>query len=224
VADDPAYAEDIVPLALDLIDTPASLLDLGCGEGQLMRALPPGVRAVGCDLSRSLLAVARGSGAAVCARLPDLGWLRSGTFDAAVAVLVVEHLDDVDGLFAEAARVVKPGGRLAVVMNHPAYTAAGAGPVVDQSDGEVLWRWGPYFDAGSSLEPAGDLEVRFRHRPLGSLLEPAARHGWHLERFVERGLGPAAVARHPSLHGQEHFPRLLGMVWRTTQGIEPTRG
>ena len=189
------------------------ILDIGCGEGRLLRALE-GADVVGCDLSADLLRRVGPSVPVVQCRLPELSWLQSGTVGAAICVLVLEHVDDLEAFLAEVSRVLEPGGAFVLVMNHPAYTAPGAGPVVDLSDGEVLWRWGPYFDRASATEPAGSGLVLFHHRPLSALLNAAARQGLALRRLDERALGPEAVADQPGLAGQEHFPRLLGVKWR----------
>ena len=211
VADDPVYALDVLPLVEELIDDAGGCrLDLGCGEGQVMRSL--GGMVIGTDISLQLLQHARNAGPVVCSRLPSLDWLRPGTIDVAYAVLVIEHLPDLD-LFTSAARVVRPGGRFVVVMNHPAFTPAAAGPIVDQSDGEILWRWGNYFDPAPVAMPAGDSEVVFYHRPLGDFLNAAAARGWSLDVLAERGLSEAAIAAIPEYAGQQHLPRLLGVRW-----------
>jgi SAM-dependent methyltransferase len=168
---------------------------------------------IGCDLSPSLVAQAAEAGPVVLARLPDLHWLRDGAIVAAYSVLVLEHLPTLEGFFEEAHRVTRDGGNLVVISNHPAYTPATAGPLIDQSDGEVLWRWGHYFIEGRAEMPAGDGTVTFHHRPMGLLLNAAADAGWSLDRFEERGLSPQAVARDPGLAGQEHLPRVIGLRW-----------
>ena len=133
---------------------------------------------------------------------------------AAICVLVIEHVPEVEAFFVEASRILVGGGTLVIVMNHPVYTPPGAGPVVDLSDGEVLWRWGSYFDVGSGVEPAGEGSVVFHHRPLGTLLNAAASAGLVLERLEEQAFSPSVVAERPELIGQEHFPRVLGVKWR----------
>jgi SAM-dependent methyltransferase len=215
VDDDPAYRDDVLPLALELFTAPTGwVLDLGCGEGRVMRELADR-KVIGCDGSRELLAVA-GSGdrPVVRAQLPALGWLRPDSVAGALAVMVVEHVSEIERLFAEVAYVTVAGGTLTVVMNHPSYTAPQSGPIIDQSDGEILWRWGPYFSEAEAHEPAGDGTVVFHHRSMATLLNAAATAGWNLERLEERPLSPATIARHPGLVGQEHFPRLLGIRWR----------
>lgn len=216
IDDDPIYRSDVIPLLERLLaDVPGRLLDLGCGEGQVM-ALYPG-RVLGCDISQGLLRLAARRGPVVRAELPDLGWLRPGSVDGAFLVLVLEHLAGLE-VFETVARVVRPGGALTLVMNHPAFTAAGSGPIIDATDGEFLWRWGDYFHNGSTLMPAGEGDVLFHHRPLATILNEAAAAGWNLEEFVETGFSETALAAEPGYVGQERMPRLLGARWMNTQG------
>lgn len=216
VASDPVYADEVVPLVLDALDPVAGCLylDLGCGEGEVMRAVAArGARIVGCDLSERLARRAAAAGPVAVCRLPDLGWVRPGSLDGALAVLVLEHLVEAAALFAAAAAAVRPGGVLALVANHPAYTAPGSGPLVDPEDGEVLWRWGPYMEEGSSEEPAGQGTVTFHHRSLAVLLTTAASAGWCLDRLVEHGVGERRAAADPLLAAQRQIPRLLAARW-----------
>ncbi len=213
VAGDPAYRDQVLPLLGEALapEPGKRYLDLGCGEGQGMRAL--GGHVVGCDVSHELLASARQAGPVVRCRLPEgLACLRSGAFDGAYAVLVLEHLPDLDGFFAAVRRVVRYQGTLAVVANHPAFLAPGGGPFVDPADGEVLWRWGAYLRPGTTQEPAGERSVTFHHRPLGDLLTAAGRAGWSLRWLAER----AAESEDPLVAAQRHVPRLLAARWAIT--------
>ena len=93
------------------------VLDLGAGTGKLSAQLGAGVRVVGVDLSAPMLAVARGRRSTLRAvqgsalRLP----FREGSFDAAVSAFVLRNLSDLQPAFAELSRVVRPGGRVALV-------------------------------------------------------------------------------------------------------------
>jgi len=227
VSSDPAYRTEVMPLTMAMADPQPGerWLDLGCGEGRVMRAIAAcGARAFGCDASPALAAEA-GPGTVVAA-MPELACFADATVDGAVAVLVLEHLDDHGAFFAGVGRVVRPGGVLALVANHPVFTAPGSAPVVDPDDGEVLWRWGRYLEAGVQHERAGRQTLAFHHRPLGDLVASAAAAGWTLERLREDPVGPERAAEDPIMWGQRGIPRLLGVRWRRTRSGEaaPDRG
>ena len=212
---DPVYPDTIHPLLRRLLDVEridGPVLDLGCGEGSVA-AVVESRSMIGVDVTTELLEVASGVMPVVRARLPHLDWVRPGSLGGAYCVLVIEHLVDLDAFFASVAHATTPGGRLVVISNHPAYTAPGAGPLIDTSDGEVLWRWGPYFSAASAQEPAGEGTMTFHHRPLGTILTMAARAGWALDELVEVPLAAAAIARDPGFAGQDHLPRLFAAGW-----------
>lgn len=96
---------------------PGSLvLDLGCGTGDLLRELTRrGRRGLGVDLSSGMLRCARTGGAPVVrgdgAFLP----LASSSLDGAVSGFALRNFSDLTACFAELARVVRPGGRLALL-------------------------------------------------------------------------------------------------------------
>jgi SAM-dependent methyltransferase len=234
VRDDPTQSADTLDLLSELVEgTTGRCLDLGCGEGQAMRLLTgptprptpgpkpgptPGSSAgtvVGTDLSHELLTRAASAGPVVRACLPDLSWVRPGSFERAVGVGIVDMIGDHAGLFANVARAVRSGGSLIVVMNHPVATAPGSEPLSDP-DGEILWRWGTYLVDGSTAQEAGDRTVDLVHRPLGHLLTTAADAGWSLEQMIERGPSAAAIEQIPGFRGQAHIPNMLGLRWRLT--------
>ena len=224
VAADPVYEEQVLPLALEMLGPSRGrlYLDLGCGDGRLLAALSArGSTAIGVDASELLAVAASRHGPVAVSRLPDLGFVATSSVDGVTAVLVSEHLDAVETLFVEAARVTRPRGVMAMVVNHPLLTAPGSGPFLDPDDGEVLWRWGRYLSAGFTDEPAGPETVRFHHRPLGSLLTTAASAGWGLEAVAERAV---SRAKDPVMAVQDEVPRLLGLRWRKGPSPSPRRG
>ena len=102
------------------------VLDLGCGTGQLTRALAPCVGAVlGMDPEPAMLAQARPATAE-----PNVSWLLGADSDigalaaalgpgrlAAVTVAQALHWMDHERLFAAARPLLRPGGGVAVVTN-----------------------------------------------------------------------------------------------------------
>ena len=99
-----------------------TLLDVGTGTGRIVELLAPRVRsAIGVDLSREMLAVARDrigyAGRQVALRhgnmyalpLPD------ASADLVTLHLVLHYAEDPEAAIVEAARALRPGGRMIVV-------------------------------------------------------------------------------------------------------------
>jgi demethylmenaquinone methyltransferase/2-methoxy-6-polyprenyl-1,4-benzoquinol methylase len=96
------------------------VLDLGCGTGDLGRPLAARARVVGVDLSRPMLLRARakagaGAGLALIEGSAFALPFRAGAFDGAVSGFVLRNLRDLGAAFDELARVVRPGGDVALV-------------------------------------------------------------------------------------------------------------
>ncbi|MEI6223614.1 MAG: metalloregulator ArsR/SmtB family transcription factor [Deltaproteobacteria bacterium] len=98
-----------------------TVADLGCGTGALSAALAPDVaRVIGVDRSADMLRSARrrtaGQGNVELRRgtLEDLP-MEDASCDAALLVLSLGWVENPPRALAEAARVVRPGGRVALV-------------------------------------------------------------------------------------------------------------
>jgi ubiquinone/menaquinone biosynthesis C-methylase UbiE len=100
-----------------------SLLDLGTGTGRMLELFGPAIqRGLGIDLSLDMLAIARArierAGLRHCSvrqgDIYDLSLPRE-SFDAVIVHQVLHFLDDGARAVAEAARVLRPEGRLLVV-------------------------------------------------------------------------------------------------------------
>lgn len=91
------------------------VLDLACGTGDLCRVLETaGYRAVGVDRSAGMLAAARTSAPLLrgdALALPTAG----GAVDGIVCGFALRNVVRLDLLFAECARVLRPGGRVALL-------------------------------------------------------------------------------------------------------------
>lgn len=104
-------------------DHVGDLLDIGTGTGRILEVYGATARrAVGIDLSREMLAVARANlekaGLRNCqVRLGDMYQLPvpSSTFDSVTIHQVLHYADAPGDVIAEAARTLKPGGRLILV-------------------------------------------------------------------------------------------------------------
>ncbi len=110
---------------LALLDDEMVVGDLGCGTGAVADVLAPFVgRVIAVDHSREMLAVARrrlDGRLNVELREGDLEALPidDASLDVALLVLTLHHLPDPLAVFIEAARVLRPRGRLVVIDMTP---------------------------------------------------------------------------------------------------------
>ncbi|MFI7388251.1 class I SAM-dependent methyltransferase [Streptomyces sp. NPDC049813] len=170
--DGPAYAAAVAALGL----RPGSrVLDAGCGTG---RALPPLRAAVGptgavlgADLTAAMLAAAVRAGRDLAGQLlrTDVTRLpvRTGALDAVFGAGLISHLPRPADDLCELARVVRPGGLLALF--HP------------------LGREALAARRGRRLTP-DDLRAESNLRPL------LAASGWRLTSYVDKDARFLALA------------------------------
>ncbi|HVB05890.1 MAG TPA: class I SAM-dependent methyltransferase [Acidimicrobiales bacterium] len=209
------YEREILPLVTAELGGLGLVLDLGCGEGQVARALAAaGPAVVGLDPSRAQLDNARAEGGGprlVCGAgeaLPFAG----GSLGGVVCCLAIEHSDDPDALLGEVARVLVPGGTLLLLVNHPMYQGPGSGFVDDQILDEHYWRVGPYLSEQVTVEQVdAGVAIPFAHRPLSRYLNPLAALDLLLVEMHEPPPLPEFLAGSvdPALEGA--IPRLLAM-------------
>lgn len=129
--------------ATDLPLDGAMVVELGAGTGKNTAYLATrAARVVALDLSAAMLAAAaaRGLGGHVAFIAHDITtpWpVADAAADLVTANLVLEHVADLVPVFAEAARVLRPEGLMAVSELHPYRQLRGAGARFADGDGDV---------------------------------------------------------------------------------------
>ncbi len=230
---DPEYVEQILPLIASRLPAEGRVLDVGCGEGQVTRlALEHGLCAVGLDPAGAQIDEAerrRRAGAgdvparAAYARgsLLDLP-VGDATVDFVVASLVFEHVGDYRRGLAEAARVLVPGGRFLLLLNHPLLQTPDSGWIDDHvlDPPEQYWRIGPYLSEVINVEEVQPgIHITFHHRPLSSYLNSAISVGLSLDRMDEPAPPPGFIARAPEYAEVVEIPRLMALQFTRTSAL-----
>jgi SAM-dependent methyltransferase len=216
---DPEYAEQILPLVDAWVPPGGVILDLGCGEGQLARrAVTRGGRAVGLDASWTQIAEAarRGGVAPVQGDVTAVP-VRTASVDVAVVCLVWEHVADLDAAVGEAARVVRGGGVLMVVLNHPLVQTPGSGWIDDQvlDPPEQYWRLGEYLVESSQMEEVErGVWIRFHHRPLSRYLNTLTSAGFELLELIEPAPPEGFLSAAGEAPAAATIPRLMALRLR----------
>ena len=174
------------------------VLDAGCGSGPLSAALRArGAIVTGFDASPAMVELARqrlGEDAAL--HVADLSQplpFADGEFDDVVASLVLHYLKDWTAPLAELRRVLEPGGRLILSVNHPIIYK-----LLDPS--------ADYFAITQYSEEhtfdGQDVVLTFWHRPLHAMTAAFTEAGFRLSVLSE----PPASPDTP----RELFPPQLG--------------
>jgi malonyl-CoA O-methyltransferase len=188
-----------------------SVLDLGCGTGRhALWLAAAGATVTGVDFSEGMLAEARRK----LSRLPDLSAGSTGPaaesirfvvhdlhlplpfaaeFDLVVSGLVLEHLRELDGFFAEARRVLRPGGRAVASAMHPAMCLLGA--------------------QARFIDPASGERVQPGSVPhsIGAFVMAAVRGGFRLLDVAEFAPDAEFAARFPRASKYVGWPMLVVM-------------
>lgn len=197
----------------------ARVLDLGCGDGGLLRAAQRAGHAVVRGVDGSAAMVARGRGLGTPIEHGDLlavaRQIDDRAFDCVVAYDVLEHLDRDEqlALLDQAQRILSPGGRL--VLHVPSGEGIFGGAIL-YGDATHLTAFTP-GSLNQLFRATGFVTPRyFEERPYVHGLKSAVRLGlWHAFRagviavnaietgWVNRGLIASrnliAVAHKPSL-------------------------
>ena len=210
---DAEYEEQILPLVDVHLGGARRVLDVGCGEGQVARRLTAqGVEVVGLDPTSAQIveARARGGGPVYARSAAEQLPVRSASFDAVVMCLVLEHLDPFEPAIEEIARVLEPGGRFVLMLNHPLLQAPGSGWIDDHILGEQYWRIGPYLRDDRNLEEvAPGVELPFMHRPLSRYVQVMGEVGLLIDSMDEPPPPPGFLAAAWEYEEASTIPRLL---------------
>jgi ubiquinone/menaquinone biosynthesis C-methylase UbiE len=216
------------------------IIDIGCGAGALARSIiAVGAHYTGIDLSTRLIDVARKhhkgskfySGDAT--RLQAVPGIRPGFFHGAAFLLSIQDISPLDDAIASAAYVLRPMGRLVILMTHPCFR-------IPRQSG---WGW----DDGRQLrfrrvdryltsldvpmqEYGGKRKgiTRSYHRPLQDYFEALLKAGFVIERLRELPAPPPPAGsqeRRADRLAREEIPMFLGFRARLLhpRGDQPAR-
>jgi ubiquinone/menaquinone biosynthesis C-methylase UbiE len=191
--------------------TGRSVLDLGCGDGQLCRELAAlgAAQVVGVDPSARMLALARErtDSPAVTYRqafAEDVAVEDAG-FDLVVSSLALHYVADLGSLLTRVTGWLRPGGWLVASMEHPMRTAD---PEHSLEPGLV----DHYADEGSRDQSwLVDGVVKY-HRRVSTILNAVMAAGLDLRAVAEPTPAPSALAARPDLDRHRRRPAILALA------------
>jgi ubiquinone/menaquinone biosynthesis C-methylase UbiE len=180
------------------------VLDLACGNGYLSRRFArEGARVVGVDASAPVIALAQGRQQAeplgITYHIADatrLEMLAEASFDVVLSNMAIMDMADAEGAFREAARVLRPGGRLVFSITHPCFEVVGYSGWQVEKVGPVrtVWRkirrYREPFEHTFywRLDPARPDDLTYTpayHRPLSWYVRALRSAGFVITAFEE---------------------------------------
>ena len=201
-----------------------SLVDLGCGGGQLcLHAARLGWKVTGIDVADGMIEEARrlcgDADVELMVAAFDDNDLPAGAFDAVTALGLIEYLPDDDGLLREASRLLRSGGRFAVSCRNRLYNVSSLN---DYTLAEA--------ERGAVGDLTGELATTLRgteREALSQLAASLAEAAPELEEAMrlDESAPPPDLLDHPTAFVQErrqHTP--AGIARRGRRGRAAARG
>ncbi|MEK7093805.1 MAG: class I SAM-dependent methyltransferase [Patescibacteria group bacterium] len=172
-----------------------TILDLGCGQGFFASEFSKaGARIIGVDTSKKLVTLAKKTvpkGIFYVGSAHELSFLNSDSFEKVAVIMAIQNMEQVGKVFKECFRVLKPGGSLYLVMNHPAFRVPqGSNWGWDETEKVQYRRIDHYLSESKvkiQMHPGGDPDeftISF-HRPLQFYFKTLQATGLLVKRMEE---------------------------------------
>lgn len=144
--------------------------------------------------------------------------IQTGSVDIAAIILAVQNIERAHLVFAECARVLKPNGRLLIVMNHPAFRVPQASSWSWDNDAQTQYRRVDAYlsEAKVKIEMhpgkrKSESTITF-HRPLQVYVKHLSKAGFgisRLEEWISNRQGPKGKRFAASEKARKEIPLFL---------------
>lgn len=205
-----------------------TIVDIACGQGYFSRIFhASGAQVIGTDIASDLImtAKARSDKTISYSVAPShkMTMVKDRTADMVTIILAIQNIEKVAETMAEAKRILKPGGKMYIVLNHPAFRIPqGSDWSYDETrdiqsrvlDGYMNERKiNIDMTPGETRNSKKEFTVSF-HRPLQWYMKAFAKEGFVITRLEEwishkaSGSGPRKKAEDLA---RKEFPMFLSI-------------
>lgn len=219
--------EVILPNLLRIMDLKNGeiILDLACGTGYFSREfVRTGAGVSACDISPELISIAKENSPEkinfFISSGDDLSAVKDKSVDKISIILAIQNIENINGVFKECARVLKNGGKLFIVMNHPAFRIPQRSSWEFSETGKIQYRRldGYMSESKAEIEMHPGLKTEEKtisfHRPLQVYFKALRKFGFAvggLEEWISNKKsqpGPKASAEDKA---RKEFPMFMAL-------------
>lgn len=227
--DDTYQAKVILPNIVRLLPPKGRIIDIACGQGFFSRHYATaGATVLGVDISPSLIAAAkkheRKNLRFAVAPASHIPMAKTGEFDGALIVLALQNIKELHETCREAARVLKEGCSLIIVLNHPCFRIPKASSWGFDEKEHMQYRridrYGVPFSAHIDMAPgqarnAKRIETVSFHRPLQEYVKALSKAGFSivaLEEWISHKKSKPGGRAAAEDRARKEFPLFMALV------------
>ena len=200
-----------------------SVLDIACGTGYFAREfIKSGAKISACDISPELITIAKENSpkeiAFFVSPADKIAETEDKSVDKISVVLAIQNIENLAEVLKECSRILKNGGKLFIVMNHPAFRIPQKSHWGFDEENKIQYRRLDAYMSDSKAEiemrpgmKTGEKTFSF-HRPLQVYFKALKKNGFcasGLEEWISNKKsqkGPRAEAENKS---RKEFPMFL---------------
>lgn len=230
--DDTYQTKVILPNLVRLMDLKKGerVLDLACGQGFFTRIFhAAGADVSGLDIAAPLIELAKKQSLKEVKYFvhsaEDLSIFQDGCFEKISIVLAIQNIEAPHKVFKECARVLKPGGKLFLVLNHPAFRIPKSSSWGYDELTKTQYRRVDHYMSERKIEidmnpsrPGTSMTVSF-HRSLQDYFKTLANAGFvvaRLEEWLSHRESEQGSRREAEDRARREIPLFLFLETRTS--------
>lgn len=199
------------------------ILDLACGTGYFSKEfLKNGAKVFACDISPELVKIAKENSPKEIeffeCPADKVSKITDKSVDKISIILAIQNIENLAGVFKECSRVLKNGGKLFVVMNHPAFRIPKKSHWGFDEENKIQYRRLDAYMSDSKAEiemrpgmKTGEKTFSF-HRPLQVYFKVLRKNGFFvsgLEEWISHKKSQTGVRQKAEDLARKEFPMFL---------------
>lgn len=204
------------------------LLEIACGNGHFARLMARrGAQVLATDFSQRFLELAQARTTEHAERIEyrlveatderQLAALGAGSFDAAVCLMALMDMPDIEPLLHALPTLLRPGGRFVFAIPHPCFNSNATRLSLEEEDrgGELVVTYAVKVTAYSSIAPGKGMGMPgeplphyYFHRSLSDVFTACFRNGFVMDGIEEPTFDDTVVSTRP-------------LSWYSFKGIPP---